>query len=92
MSGNLFITLDKLIRSENYLSLVDYVELWFISNGYEDHLTTPKTNVSEDERPQWCKIDALLCCILRESIDVKTLQHLRAYKTHYTLWTWTKRL
>ena len=37
------ITLDKFTRSENYHSWVDSMELWFIGNGCEDHLTTTGT-------------------------------------------------
>ena len=82
--GTPIITLDKLIGSENYLSWANSVERWFIDNDYEDHLTTPETNISKDERPQWRKTDALLCNTLRESIDVKTLQLHEVYKTCYT--------
>ena len=38
------------------------------------------------------KIDALLCNILRQSIDAKTLYNIRAYKTCYTLWNQVKKL
>ena len=79
------ILLDALTRSENYLSWVDSVELWFIGNGYEDRLTTSNTSISEDKRPQWQKSDALLWNICRQSIDAKTLYNIRAYKTCYTL-------
>ena len=33
------ITLGKLIGNENSLSESNSVELWFIGQGYEDHLT-----------------------------------------------------
>ena len=64
VSGTPMITLDKLLGSENYLSWVDYVELWFIGNGCEDHLTTSERSIAEDKSPQWQKMDALLCNIL----------------------------
>ena len=38
------------------------------------------------------KIDALLCNILRQSIDAKTLYNIGAYKTYYTLWNQVKKL
>ena len=38
--GTPMINLDKLTGSENYQSWVDSVDLWFIGNGCEDHLTT----------------------------------------------------
>ena len=85
-------TLDKLTGSENYQSLVDLVVLWFIDNGCEDHLTTADTNIPEDKRTQWKKTYALLCNILRQSIDAKTLYNIGAYKTCYTLWNQVKKL
>ena len=45
------------------------MELWFIGNGYENHLTTVDTSILEDKRPQWRKTDALLCNILQQSIS-----------------------
>ena len=38
------------------------------------------------------KIDALLCNILWQSIDAKTLYNIEAYKTCYTLWNQVKKL
>ena len=40
VSGIPMIILDKLTWSANYQSLADSVDLWFIGNGSEDHLTT----------------------------------------------------
>ena len=68
------------------------MDLWFIGNGCEDHLTTADTSIPEDQRAQWRKIDALLCNILRQSIDAKTLYNIEAYKTCYTLWNQGKKL
>lgn len=34
------ITSKKLIGNEKYLSWANYIELWFIGKGYENHLTT----------------------------------------------------
>ena len=42
--GTPMITLDKLTGSENYQSWTDSVDLWFIGNGCEDHLTTVEKN------------------------------------------------
>ena len=68
------------------------MDLWFIGNGCEDHLTTADTSIPEDKRTQWKKTDALLCNILRQSINAKTLYNIRAYKTCYTLWNQVKKL
>ena len=68
------------------------MDLWFIGNGCEDHLTTTDTSIPEDQRPQWQKTDALLCNILQQSIDAKTLYNIRVYKNCYTLWNQVKKL
>ena len=52
VSGTPMITLDKLIVSENYQSWADSVNLWFIGNGCEDHLTTADMSILEDKRTQ----------------------------------------
>ncbi|RVW76761.1 Retrovirus-related Pol polyprotein from transposon RE2 [Vitis vinifera] len=36
------------------------VELWFMGQGYEDHLVTQEADISEVDRVQWRKIDAQL--------------------------------
>ena len=92
ISGTPMITLDKLTRSENYQSWEDSVDLWFIGNECEDHLTTANTSIPEDKRTQWKKTDALLCNILRQSIDAKTLYNIGEYKTCYTIWNQVKKL
>ena len=50
VSGTPTITLDKLTRNENYQSWADSVDLWFIGNGCEDHLTTADKSIPEDKR------------------------------------------
>ena len=50
--GTPMITLDKLTWSKNYQSCADSMNLWFIGNGCEDHLTTVDTSVPEDKRTQ----------------------------------------
>ena len=68
------------------------MDLWFIGNGCEDHLTTADTSIPEDKCTQWKKTDALLCNILQQFIDAKTLYNIGAYKTCYTLWNQVKKL
>ena len=48
--GTPMITLDKLTGRENYLSWADSMNLWFIVNGCEDHLTTADKSILEDQR------------------------------------------
>ena len=67
------ITLNKLTGSENYQSWADSMDLWFVGNGCEDHLTTADTSIPKDQSAQWRKTDALLCNILWQSIEAKTI-------------------
>ncbi|RVW60654.1 hypothetical protein CK203_048897 [Vitis vinifera] len=60
ISGSPMITSEKLVGSENYLSWSASVELWFMGQGYEDHLVTQEADIPEVERVQWRKIDAQL--------------------------------
>ena len=39
------ITSEKLVGSENYLSWSAFVELWFMGQGYEDHLVTQEASL-----------------------------------------------
>ena len=64
ISGCPTITLEKLIGSENYLSWSASVELWFMGQGYEDHLITPEDVIPKVDKVQWKKIDAQLCSVL----------------------------
>ena len=80
VSGTPMIILDKFMGSENYQPWADSTDLWFIGNGCEDYLTTADTSILEDQRPQWRKTDALLCNILWQSIDAKTLYNLGPIK------------
>ena len=92
VSRTLMITLDKLTGRENYQSWADSVDLWFVGNGCEDDLTTVDISIPKDKRTQWKKTDALLCNILPQSIDAKTLYNIGAYKACYTLWNQVKKL
>ena len=56
-------TLDKLTGSENYQSWADSMDVWFIGNGCEDHLTTVDTSIPEDKRTQWKKKKLLYIAI-----------------------------
>ncbi|RVW56421.1 Retrovirus-related Pol polyprotein from transposon TNT 1-94 [Vitis vinifera] len=86
------ITSEKLVGSENYLSWSASVELWFMGQGYEDHLITQETDIPEVDRVQWRKIDAQLCSVLWQSVDPRILHHLQAYKTCFKFWTQAKGL
>ncbi|KAJ9677635.1 hypothetical protein PVL29_022557 [Vitis rotundifolia] len=92
ISGSPMITSEKLVGSDNYLSWSASVELWFMGQGYEDHLITQEADIPEVDRVQWRKIDAQLCSVLWQSVDPKILLHLRAYKTCFKFWTQAKGL
>ncbi|RVW90301.1 hypothetical protein CK203_036754 [Vitis vinifera] len=86
------ITSEKLVGSENYLSWSASVELWFMGQGYEDHLVTQEANIPDVDKVQWRKIDAQLCSVLWQSVDPKILHHLRAYKICFKFWNQAKGL
>ncbi|RVW65710.1 Retrovirus-related Pol polyprotein from transposon TNT 1-94 [Vitis vinifera] len=92
ISGSPLITSKKLVGSENYLSWSASVELWFMGQGYEDHLVTQEADIPEVDRVQWRKIDAQLCSVLWQSVDPRILLHLQAYKTCFKFWTQAKGL
>nr|CAN68904.1 hypothetical protein VITISV_025822 [Vitis vinifera] len=92
ISGSPMITSEKLVGSENYLSWSAFVELWFMGQGYEDHLVTQEADIPEVDSVQWRKIDAQLCSVLWQSVDPKILFHLRAYKTCFKFWHQAKGL
>ncbi|RVW34232.1 Retrovirus-related Pol polyprotein from transposon RE2 [Vitis vinifera] len=69
ISGSPMITSEKLVGSENYLSWSASVELWFMGQGYEDHLVTQKADIPEVDRVQWRKIDAQLS---NQDLDLST--------------------
>ncbi|RVW58902.1 Retrovirus-related Pol polyprotein from transposon RE2 [Vitis vinifera] len=77
---------------ENYRSWSASVELWFMGQGYEDHLVTQEADIPEVDRVQWRKIDAQLCSVLWQSVDPRILLHLQAYKTCFKFWTQAKGL
>ncbi|RVW96895.1 Retrovirus-related Pol polyprotein from transposon RE1 [Vitis vinifera] len=92
ISGSPTITSEKLIGSENYLYWSASVELWFMGQGYEDHLVTLEDAISDVDKVQWKKINAQLCSVLWQYVDPKILHHLRAYKTCFKFWTQAKGL
>ncbi|RVW79774.1 Retrovirus-related Pol polyprotein from transposon RE1 [Vitis vinifera] len=47
ISGSPMITSEKLVGSENYLSWFASMELWFMGQGYEDHLVTQEVDIPE---------------------------------------------
>ena len=79
MSRTPMITMNRLKGSNNYQSWANFVKLWVTGNGVEDHLISTESSVVEDKRSQWQKQDALLCNIIQQSIEPKTLDNLGDY-------------
>ena len=90
--GTPMITVNQLKGSDNYQSWANSVTLWFTGNGVEDHLTSTRSSVDADKCSQWRKHDALLCNILQQSIEPKTLDNLGDYQTCQPLRTQAKNL
>ncbi|RVW56704.1 Retrovirus-related Pol polyprotein from transposon RE1 [Vitis vinifera] len=59
------------------------MELWFMGQGYEDHLVTPDDAIPDVDKVQWKKIDAQLCSVLWQSVDPKILNK---YRLTSSLW------
>jgi len=55
-SGTTSITSEKL-NEKNYLSWSASVELWFLGQGFHDHLEEDGSLVPQDQIQQWKKTD-----------------------------------
>ncbi|XP_072087350.1 uncharacterized protein [Arachis hypogaea] len=86
------MTSEKLMGAKNYLSWADSVELWFMGQGYEDHLTKSVDDVRAADKTTWKKIDAQLCNLMWQTIDPPKLTMFRAYKTCKKVWDRAKAL
>ena len=53
ISGSPMIISEKLVDNENYLSWSTSMDLWFMGQGYEDHLVTQEADIPEVDRVQW---------------------------------------
>ncbi|QHO14032.1 Retrovirus-related Pol polyprotein [Arachis hypogaea] len=92
VSGTATMTSEKLMGAKNYLSWADSVELWFMGQGYEDHLTKSVDDVRAADKTTWKKIDAQLCNLMWQTIDPPKLTMFRAYKTCKKVWDRAKAL
>ena len=59
------------------------IELWFMGQGYEEHLIKRRTDITEKEQSQWKQIDAFLCNVIWQSIDQTLVSQYRPYRTCY---------
>ncbi|WVY98722.1 hypothetical protein V8G54_030873 [Vigna mungo] len=71
---------------KNYLSWSSSVELWFLGQGYHDHLEQDVSTISDEEKSQWQKLDFQLCAVLWQSVEQEVLEIFRPYKTCSSFW------
>ncbi|RDX92529.1 hypothetical protein CR513_25332, partial [Mucuna pruriens] len=84
-SGTPTITTEKL-NWKNYRAWSESVELWFLEQGFHDHLEKQEAEILEENRVPWLKLDYQLCAILWQSVNPKLLEILRSFKTCYSFW------
>ncbi|RVW58891.1 Retrovirus-related Pol polyprotein from transposon RE1 [Vitis vinifera] len=72
------ITSEKLVGSENYLSWSASVELWFMGQGYEDHLITQEADIPEakglytNDIQRLYKVASAIVHISQQDLDLST--------------------
>ncbi|RDX74478.1 hypothetical protein CR513_45772, partial [Mucuna pruriens] len=74
-SGTPTITAEKL-NWKNYRAWSDSVELWFLGQGFHDHLEKQEAEIPEENRAPWLKLDCQLCAILWQSVSPELLEIL----------------
>ncbi|RVW92877.1 Retrovirus-related Pol polyprotein from transposon RE2 [Vitis vinifera] len=78
ISGSPMITSEKLVGSENYLSWSASVELWFMGQGYEDHLVTQEADIPEakglytNDIQRLYKVTSAIVHISQQDLDLST--------------------
>ncbi|RVW53343.1 Retrovirus-related Pol polyprotein from transposon RE1 [Vitis vinifera] len=72
------ITSEKLVGSENYLSWSTSVELWFMGQGYEDHLITQEADIPEakglytNDIQRLYKVASAIVHLSQQDLDLST--------------------
>jgi len=79
------ITSEKL-NGKNYLAWSTSIELWFLGQGYHEHLEQSSEKISEDKREQWKKLNYQLYALLWQSVEPTILTNFIAFKTFYSFW------
>ncbi|RDX69987.1 hypothetical protein CR513_50824, partial [Mucuna pruriens] len=82
-SGTPTITTEKL-NWKNYKAWSDSVELWFLGQGFHDHLEKQEVEIPKENRAPRLKLDCQLCAILWQSVSPELLEILRSFKTCYS--------
>ncbi|RDX78325.1 hypothetical protein CR513_41412, partial [Mucuna pruriens] len=75
-SGTPTIIIEKL-NWKNYSAWSKSVDLWFLGQGFHDHLEKQEAKILEENRVPWLKLDYQLCTILWQYISPKLLEILR---------------
>ncbi|RDY01360.1 hypothetical protein CR513_15325, partial [Mucuna pruriens] len=75
------ITTEKL-NWKNYRAWSESVELWFLGQGFLDHLEKQEAEILEENRVPWLKLDYQLYSVSPELLEI-----LRSFKTCYSFWT-----
>ena len=78
-SGTPTITTAKL-NWKNYLSWFASVELWFLGQGYHDHLEKGVGTVPNDKKSEWEKLDFQLSAVLWQSVELNFWKSLDCSK------------
>ncbi|RDX62579.1 hypothetical protein CR513_59074, partial [Mucuna pruriens] len=65
----------------------ELVELWFLRQGFHDHLEKQEAEILEENIVPWLKLDYQLCIILWQSVSPELLEILRSFKTYYSFST-----
>ncbi|RVW54161.1 Retrovirus-related Pol polyprotein from transposon RE1 [Vitis vinifera] len=69
LSGSPLITSEKLVGSENYLSWSASVELWFMGQGYEDHLAK---GLYTNDIQRLYKVASAIVHLSQQDLDLST--------------------
>ncbi|RVW47859.1 hypothetical protein CK203_092917 [Vitis vinifera] len=78
ISGSPMITSEKLVGSENYRSWSASVELWFMGQGYEDHLVTQEADIPEakglytNDIQRLYKVASAIVHLSQQDLDLST--------------------
>ncbi|RVW68854.1 Retrovirus-related Pol polyprotein from transposon TNT 1-94 [Vitis vinifera] len=78
LAGSPLITSEKLVGSENYLSWSASVELWFMGQGYEDHLVTQEADIPEakglytNDIQRLYKVASAIVHLSQQDLDLST--------------------
>ncbi|RDX95884.1 hypothetical protein CR513_21527, partial [Mucuna pruriens] len=74
----------KKLNWKNYRVWSNSVELWFLGQGFPDHLEKQDAEILEENRAPWLKLDYQLCAILWQSVSPELLEILKSCNSFWT--------